>query len=43
MNKTIFITEASGHLSGMLFRSLLDLGYKKLVSTDLKKKNIKKK
>ncbi|MDA9091891.1 NAD(P)-dependent oxidoreductase [Pelagibacteraceae bacterium] len=42
MNKKILITGASGHLGGMLFRSLANLGYKKLVGTDLKKKNIEK-
>ncbi len=43
MNKKILITGASGHLGGMLFKSLANLGYKKLLGTDLKKKNIKKK
>ena len=42
MNKKILITGASGHLGGMLFKSLANLGYKKLVGTDLKKKNIEK-
>jgi len=42
MNKKILITGASGHLGGMLFRSLANFGYKKLVGTDLKKKNIEK-
>ena len=42
MNKKVLITGASGHLGGMLFRSLAELGYKNLVATDLKKKNIEK-
>tara|TARA_B110000261_G_scaffold162120_1_gene205021 strand:- start:11 stop:817 length:807 start_codon:yes stop_codon:yes gene_type:complete len=42
MNKKVLVTGASGHLGGMLFRSLAELGYKNLVGTDLKKKNIKK-
>ena len=42
MKKKILITGASGHLGGMLFKSLANLGYKKLVGTDLKKKNIEK-
>jgi uronate dehydrogenase len=42
MNKKILITGASGHLGGILFRSLAHIGYKKLVGTDLKKKNIEK-
>jgi uronate dehydrogenase len=43
MNKKVLVTGASGHLGGMLFRSLANLGYKNLVGTDLKKKNIEKK
>ena len=43
MNKKILITGASGHLGGMLFRFLANLGYKKLIGTDLKKKKYKKK
>ena len=42
MKKKILITGASGHLGGMLFKSLANLGYKKLVGTDVKKKNIEK-
>ena len=42
MNKKILITGASGHLGGMLFRSLANIGYKNLLGTDLKKKNIEK-
>ena len=42
MNKKVLITGASGHLGGMLFRHLADLGYKNLIGTDLKKKNIEK-
>jgi FlaA1/EpsC-like NDP-sugar epimerase len=42
MNKKILVTGASGHLGGMLFKSLANLGYKNLIGTDLKKKNIKK-
>jgi len=42
MNKKILVTGASGHLGGMLFRSLANLGYKNIVGTDLKKKNIEK-
>ena len=40
MNKKVLVTGASGHLGGMLFNSLARLGYKNLVGTDLKKKNI---
>tara|TARA_B100000767_G_scaffold258632_1_gene267562 strand:- start:822 stop:977 length:156 start_codon:yes stop_codon:yes gene_type:complete len=43
MNKKILITGASGHLGGMLFKSLANLGYKKLVGTDLRKKKYRKK
>ena len=43
MNKKILITGVSGHLGGMLFRSLKNIGYKNLVGTDLKKKKINKK
>ena len=43
MNKKVLVTGASGHLGGMLFRSLADLGYKNLIGTDLRKKNIEKK
>mgnify|MGYP006171795921 CR=1 FL=1 len=42
MNKKVLVTGASGHLGGMLFRSLANLGYKNIVGTDLKKKNIEK-
>jgi uronate dehydrogenase len=42
MNKKVLITGASGHLGGMLLRSLSDLGYKNLIGSDLKKKNVKK-
>jgi uronate dehydrogenase len=42
MNKKVLVTGASGHLGGMLFRSLANLGYKQLIGTDLKKKNIEK-
>jgi uronate dehydrogenase len=42
MNKKILVTGASGHLGGMLFSSLVKVGYKNLVGTDLRKKNIKK-
>ena len=42
MNKKVLVTGASGHLGGMLFKSLADLGYKNLVGTDLKKKKIEK-
>ena len=42
MNKKVLITGASGHLGGMLFNSLAKIGYKNLVGTDLRKKNIKK-
>jgi len=42
MNKKILVTGASGHLGGMLFNSLAIIGYKNLVGTDLKKKNIRK-
>ncbi len=40
MNKKILVTGASGHLGGMLFNSLSAIGYKNLIGTDLKKKNI---
>ena len=43
MNKKVLITGASGHLGGMLFRSLAELGYKNLIATDLKKKKYRKK
>ena len=43
MNKKILVTGASGHLGGMLIRSLPDLGYKNLIGTDLKKKKYKEK
>tara|TARA_B110000881_G_scaffold208372_1_gene213482 strand:- start:365 stop:733 length:369 start_codon:yes stop_codon:yes gene_type:complete len=42
MKKKILITGASGHLGGMLFNSLATMGYKNIIGTDLKKKNIKK-
>ena len=42
MNKKVLVTGASGHLGGMLFRSLANLGYKNIVGTDLKKKKIEK-
>ena len=42
MNRKVLVTGAAGHLGGMLFRSLADLGYKKLVGTDLKKKKVDK-
>ena len=38
MNKKILVTGASGHLGGMLFSSLVKVGYKNLVGTDLRKK-----
>ena len=38
MNKKVLVTGVSGHLGGMLFKSLSDLGYKNLIGTDLKKK-----
>ena len=38
MNKKVLVTGASGHLGGMLFRSLKELGYRNLIGTDLKKK-----
>ena len=34
MNKKILITGASGHLGGMLFRSLAHIGYKPKDSAD---------
>jgi short-subunit dehydrogenase len=43
MNKKILVTGASGHLGGMLFKSLARIGYSNLLGTDLKKKNIQKK
>ncbi len=42
MNKKVLITGVSGHLGGMLLRSLESFGYKNLIGTDLKKKNTKK-
>ena len=42
MNKKVLVTGVSGHLGGMLFKSLAKIGYKNLVGTDIKKKNIKK-
>ena len=42
MNKKVLVTGASGHLGGMLFRSLANFGYKKIIGTDLKKKIYKK-
>ena len=42
MNNKVLVTGASGHLGGMLLRSLVNLGYKNLVGSDLKKKNIEK-
>jgi uronate dehydrogenase len=42
MKKKVLVTGASGHLGGMLFKSLANLGYKNLIGTDLKKKNIGK-
>ena len=38
MKKKILVTGASGHLGGMLFKSMAELGYRNLVGTDLKKK-----
>ena len=38
MKKKILVTGASGHLGGMLFKSMTELGYKNLIGTDLKKK-----
>ena len=43
MNKKILVTGASGHLGGMLFKTMNKIGYKNLLGTDLKKKNIGKK
>ena len=43
MNKKVLVTGASGHLGGMLFRSLAKIGYRNLVGTDLKKKKYRKK
>jgi uronate dehydrogenase len=43
MKKKILVTGASGHLGGMLFKSLAKIGYSNLLGTDLKKKNIHKK
>ena len=42
MKNKVLVTGASGHLGGMLFRSLANLGYKKIIGTDIKKKNIQK-
>ena len=42
MKKKILVTGASGHLGGMLFKSMAELGYRNLVGTDLKKKYRKK-
>ena len=43
MKKKVLVTGASGHLGGMLFNSLAAIGYKNLIGTDLKRKNIKNK
>ena len=43
MNKKVLVTGVSGHLGGMLFKSLAKIGYKNLVGTDVKKKKYKKK
>jgi nucleoside-diphosphate-sugar epimerase len=43
MNKKILVTGASGHLGGMLFKSLARIGYNNVLGTDLKKQNIQKK
>ena len=43
MKKKILVTGASGHLGGMLFKSMAELGYRNLVGTDLKKKKYRKK
>jgi len=43
MKKKILVTGASGHLGGMLFKSLARIGYSNLLGTDLKKRNIQKK
>ncbi len=42
MNKKVLVTGASGHLGGMLLKSLANYGYKTLIGTDLKKKKLKK-
>jgi uronate dehydrogenase len=42
MNKKVLVTGASGHLGGMLLKSLANYGYKTLIGTDLKKKKIEK-
>ena len=42
MNKKVLITGASGHLGGMLFNSLANIGYTNLIGTDLRRKNFKK-
>ena len=42
MNKKVLITGASGHLGGMLLKSMAKIGYRNLLGTDLKKKNIDK-
>ena len=43
MNKKILVTGASGHLGGMLFKTMNKIGYKNLLGTDLKKKKYRKK
>ena len=42
MNKKVLVTGVSGHLGGMLFRTMAKIGYSNLLGTDLKKKNIEK-
>ena len=38
MNKKVLVTGVSGHLGGMLFRTMAKIGYSNLLGTDLKKK-----
>jgi uronate dehydrogenase len=42
MNKKVLVTGASGHLGGMLFKAMAEIGYNNLLGTDIKKKFIKK-
>jgi len=42
MNKKVLVTGASGHLGGMLFKAMAEIGYNNLLGTDIKRKFINK-